>query len=101
MTMTQAGGGIAFESRRSVARLLSPLAGYAEVESRAEYRIDPLTGQVKYVLIRRNGSTLSVPWKQVETFSPESRKVELRDSAEMLPAGSCEGESAWGNYTVS
>lgn len=47
--MTQGSGGIVFESRRSAARVLSPLAGYAEVESRAEYRLDPLTGRVAIV----------------------------------------------------
>jgi magnesium transporter len=58
-----------------------------------DLRIDPLTGLVKQILIRRNGSTLSIPWNQIETFSPGSRKVELREGAEMVPAGSCEGET--------
>lgn len=49
MTMTQAGRGIAFESRMAAARLLSPLAGYAEVEVRTEQRIDPLTRRVALV----------------------------------------------------
>jgi magnesium transporter len=58
-----------------------------------DLRIDPLTGLVKQILIRRNGSTLSVPWSHVETFSPETRKVGLQAGVEMLPAGGCEGET--------
>ena len=58
-----------------------------------DLRIDPLTGLVKYILIRRNGGALSVPWNQIGTFSPETRKVELREGVEVLPAGSCEGET--------
>jgi sporulation protein YlmC with PRC-barrel domain len=58
-----------------------------------DLRIDPLTGLVKHILIRRNGNTLSVFWSQIETFSPETRKVGLREGAEMLPAGGCEGET--------
>ncbi len=58
-----------------------------------DLRIDPLTGLVKQILIRRNGITVSAPWNQVETFSPGSRKVELREGAELRPAGGCEGET--------
>lgn len=58
-----------------------------------DLRIDPLTGLVRFILIRRNSDTTSVPWSQVETFSPESRKIDLRENAEMLPEGACEGET--------
>lgn len=58
-----------------------------------DLRIDPLTGLVRQILIRRNSSTISAPWSQVETFSPGSRKVELREGAELGPAGECEGET--------
>lgn len=58
-----------------------------------DLRIDPLTGLVKHILIRRNGNVLTMPWDQIESFSPEARKVELRERAEVLPAGGCEGET--------
>jgi galactose-1-phosphate uridylyltransferase len=49
MTMTQPEQGVVFETRRCAARVLSPLAGYSEVESLSEYRLDPLTGRVAIV----------------------------------------------------
>jgi magnesium transporter len=58
-----------------------------------DLRIDPLTGLVRHILIRRNSDTMSVPWNQVETFSPENRKIDLRERAEMQPAVACEGET--------
>lgn len=40
---------VRFERRVERARLLSPLAGFAEVESRTEHRLDPLTGRAAIV----------------------------------------------------
>jgi sporulation protein YlmC with PRC-barrel domain len=59
----------------------------------ADLRIVPLTGLVRHILVRRNSDTTPVPWNQVDPFSPENRKIDLRERAEMQPAVACEGET--------
>ena len=56
-----------------------------------DLQIDPMTGLIRFVRVKRDRTTRLFPWSAVESFSPETRKIELSAGAEPV-AGEVPGE---------
>ncbi len=50
-----------------------------------DFQIDPMTGLIRYLHVRRGRGSQVYPWSAVEAFSPETRKVELSGGCKPLP----------------
>ena len=50
-----------------------------------DLQIDPMTGLIRYLHVRRGRISQVYPWSAVEAFSPETRKLELSGGAQPLP----------------